>query len=343
MDSVWLPIPFLKDLVKYGEIYGIGMSFTELLNREERDKLLFENQDTLKLDIRRLYVKEMLQALTHSELRMAAGLNKISILNYSDEDSDNYIIDDITYAGKITGRGTSFSKHLFLTHNVLEEYENSVNLIEDNFSFNYDLDSYKISGAPITINLNRKNINIYKLVETLFSGKKPFQLWGIPDWRSENYCYVSAVDLHLGNFGKQIHFEITSSTIKVILPKSSCGNSVARLITNIHQSIDATSSIKGGKIMTYSQYNELDLINILVCMCLEEELDGIENVFTKHGYNLISIDRNIDTSVGTIKYDLIISNKLKEYSLGFELKGNKASNLETDQLEKYKNVVVVNL
>ncbi|WP_054751917.1 hypothetical protein [Piscibacillus salipiscarius] len=247
MDSVWLPIPFLKDLVKYGEIYGIGMSFTELLNREERDKLLFENQDTLKLDIRRLYVKEMLQALTHSELRMAAGLNKISILNYSDEDSDNYIIDDITYAGKITGRGTSFSKHLFLTHNVLEEYENSVNLIEDNFSFNYDLDSYKISGAPITINLNRKNINIYKLVETLFSGKKPFQLWGIPDWRSENYCYVSAVDLHLGNFGKQIHFEITSSTIKVILPKSSCGNSVARLITNIHQSIDATSSIKGGK------------------------------------------------------------------------------------------------
>ncbi|MFD2639119.1 hypothetical protein [Piscibacillus salipiscarius] len=90
--------------------------------------------------------------------------------------------------------------------------------------------------------------------------------------------------------------------------------------------------------MTYSQYNELDLINILVCMCLEEELDGIENVFTKHGYNLISIDRNIDTSVGTIKYDLIISNKLKEYSLGFELKGNKASNLETDQLEKYKNV-----
>lgn len=245
MDHVWLPIPFLKGLKKFGETYGLGISFTEFLNRDERDNRLFEKQDTFNLDIRRLYVNEMLSLFDHSELKIVAGINKVSILNYSEDENEDYIIDDITYAGKITGRGTSFGKHHLLTQNILSYYEKIINEIETKYVFEFDLENSQLKGIPIQINLHRKNVNIQKLVEVLFSGKKPFLLWGIPDWRSDSFCYVSAVDLHVGNYGHQIDFEITPKSIRVILPKDSCGNSIARLITNLHQSIDATSSIKG--------------------------------------------------------------------------------------------------
>ncbi|MGG4043117.1 hypothetical protein [Bacillus smithii] len=245
MDNVWLPISFLYGLEKFGEIYGMGVSFTEYLKKDELDDFLFPNQNTLNLGIRRLYVKKMLKLLQESDLKEVIGINKITLLEKSVENNDSFIVDDITYYGKITGRGTSFSKHHSIVQKILMSYNSKIKNLEDYYSYSFYPENHQLKGRPIDIHLKRSDIDLTKLVDTMFSGKKPYYLWGIPDWRNENYCRINAVDLHAGNYGKNLEFEIMPHLIRVLLPKGSCGNTIARLITNIHQSIDATSYLLG--------------------------------------------------------------------------------------------------
>ncbi|WP_057767777.1 hypothetical protein [Cytobacillus praedii] len=245
IDNIWLPIPFLKGLKRFGDIYGMGISFTEYLKKDEMDDFLFPNQNTLNLDIRRLYVNQMLTLLETSDLKEVIGINKVTLLDSTIESQD-FIVDDITYFGKITGRGTSFSKHHSIIQNILMNYSSKIINLEEKFSYSFDPNTHSLKGQPIEIHINRTNINLKKLVDTIFSGKKPYYLWGVPDWRDETYCRVNSVDLHSGNFGNSLEFEIMPNLIRVLLPKDSCGNTISRLLTNIHQSIDATSYFKEG-------------------------------------------------------------------------------------------------
>ncbi|MGN7300623.1 hypothetical protein [Ferdinandcohnia sp. SAFN-114] len=87
-------------------------------------------------------------------------------------------------------------------------------------------------------------------------------------------------------------------------------------------------------------YSELDLLNIIIAMSSEHNSGAIDNIFFKEGYRIVSIDRSVDTAVGTVKFDIYLSNPIKNTSLGFELKGFKASNLETEQLNKYESLPV---
>ncbi|OMP67063.1 hypothetical protein [Domibacillus epiphyticus] len=85
-------------------------------------------------------------------------------------------------------------------------------------------------------------------------------------------------------------------------------------------------------------YSELDMLNILITMCFAEKLPNSDNIFHQEGYRIISIDRTIQTSSGSIKYDLVLSSVSKNVTLCFELKGFKASNLSNDQLDRYKGL-----
>ncbi|PFO12704.1 hypothetical protein COJ70_24355 [Priestia megaterium] len=244
-DQIWLPIPFLLGLPKYGELYGVGMSFTEELKDDEFDNLYPEKSHNLSMNIRRMYVHQLLDLMKGSAMKEVMGVNKISILDPSSDDNENYIIDDITYFGKITARGTSYGKHSYILDELLHNYEKSISSIENDYSLHFDNVLSTIEGQPIEITLNRKEIDLHKLVTVIFSGNKPFNLWGMPQWRNENYCKVNAVDLHNGNYGKTIDFEIFPNLIRAYLPQGTCGNSISRLLTNIHQSIDATATMKG--------------------------------------------------------------------------------------------------
>ncbi|MBD8074968.1 hypothetical protein [Bacillus thuringiensis] len=85
-------------------------------------------------------------------------------------------------------------------------------------------------------------------------------------------------------------------------------------------------------------YSELDLLNIIISMCLEQRIPTLDNIFYKEGYKIISIDRSVKTSIGTVKYDVFLSSKTKDISFGFELKGLKASNLDEEQMNKYTSI-----
>ena len=87
-------------------------------------------------------------------------------------------------------------------------------------------------------------------------------------------------------------------------------------------------------------YSELEMLNFIIAMSFEKKSAGIDNIFYQEGYRIVSIDRSINTDIGTIKYDIYLSNPDKNTSFGFELKGLKASNLEFEQLNRYKNIPI---
>ncbi|WP_057767776.1 hypothetical protein [Cytobacillus praedii] len=91
---------------------------------------------------------------------------------------------------------------------------------------------------------------------------------------------------------------------------------------------------------SFQLYSELDLLNLIITMSLESKTGDIDNIFFKEGYKIVSIDRSVLTNMGTIKYDIYLSNQVKDISLGFELKGFKASNLTSDQLNKYQSLPI---
>lgn len=87
-------------------------------------------------------------------------------------------------------------------------------------------------------------------------------------------------------------------------------------------------------------YSELELLNFAISMCLETSNYGIENIMQQIGYRIISVERSINTMAGTLKYDLCLSCKSKEMTVGFEIKGGLASNISKDQLKRYDEVEV---
>ncbi|WDV09393.1 hypothetical protein [Lysinibacillus irui] len=85
-------------------------------------------------------------------------------------------------------------------------------------------------------------------------------------------------------------------------------------------------------------YTEIELLNLAILMCLESDTNGVNNILYKHNYKIVSIDRSISTAVGTVKYDICLTSTQKELTVGIEIKGDRASNIDEDQLNRYKNV-----
>lgn len=260
MDNIWLPSSFINSMNMFGSIYGIGVSYNEILNDDENIVSSYlSNEDKLKLKIRKFNASKMLKILQQSEFKENIALDRISILKTDSLKDDDFIVDDITYFGKFTAKGTSYSKHSQLVYEIFSNYRDKLQFLEDNIAFNFNLDEQQIKGQIINIKFHRKDIILSKLVDVLSSGNKVFKLWGIPKWSSEEYCSLKVVDLHVGNLGKSMELDITPNNIRVIFPHGACANTLARLLTNIHQNIDATAElITGGNPYDYFILNESD-------------------------------------------------------------------------------------
>ncbi len=60
--------------------------------------------------------------------------------------------------------------------------------------------------------------------------------------RSNNYVTVHGLDLHIG---APIYCEIMPDAIRVYLQRGTCGNTVARLYTNLVRHYDASATLYG--------------------------------------------------------------------------------------------------
>ncbi|GIQ69027.1 hypothetical protein DUZ99_16630 [Xylanibacillus composti] len=244
-DSLWLPVPLLLQTNQFGRFWGMGVSFRDSIEEpSEQDNDLIEDIQDVSLSVKRHFAKNFFKLLMNSDLNRMMGISRLSVLrsnftNNTDEEN-RFIIDDIKYNGKLTAKGNSYAKHSRIVFELVKLYGEAITKLE---SYGISFDEGFLSGNPITINFSQPVLP-EKLVNLVFSGDEPFRLWGIEERLNDHEYRVYAVDMHHGNLGNRIMFEISPHFIRIALPKNSCANTVFRLLANLNHYVDAMADLE---------------------------------------------------------------------------------------------------
>jgi hypothetical protein len=96
-----------------------------------------------------------------------------------------------------------------------------------------------VDGDVAVISFGRE-VDIERLVSGLFQAKEPFRLWAIPRQVDDDEWVADAVDLHVG---QPLRLELSPVDVRVLLEPETCGNTLARLLTNLQQHLDARAQL----------------------------------------------------------------------------------------------------
>ncbi|MEK5024526.1 hypothetical protein [Paenibacillus sp. FSL M7-1046] len=243
-DSLWLPVPLLLETVSLGRFWGMGVTYQDSIEEsiiDTGDDLLEDVHD-INLSAKRHFAQQFFSLLMTSELKYMMGVSRLSVLRESEERKDNnkFIIDDIKYNGKITAKGNSYEKHSRIVYELVKLYSEVIEKLE---TYGISFEEGRLAGNPITINFSR-TVSPQKLINIIFTGEEPFRLWGVEDEIGPNQFRVYAVDMHHGNSGNKLTFEITENYMRISMPKYSCANTLLRLFSNINHYVDAMAALE---------------------------------------------------------------------------------------------------
>jgi hypothetical protein len=155
--------------------------------------------------------------------------------------------------GRFVVYGDSFEFHQAVVRGVVQRYERLISSIEDRAIVWEELPQggATMSGAPVVLEFQREVPDMDLFLDGLLSSRAPFRLWGIPEQVGADLFEVEAVDLHVGQI---LRMEIMPKGIRVFLSADGCGNTVARLISNLQHYFDGAlrildPEIQGGLVV----------------------------------------------------------------------------------------------
>ncbi len=234
LDWVWLPSEHLRQVAPGTGARRVRTSFSGrgLLGSDART-------NRLNLEASGSVADEVLDYLASSvEYRSAVSLEGIQV---AIGDPDNgQLSEAVTRMGKFAASGDSLELHFQFVRSVVFRYARLVNLLEDNAigweALDPDVDGGGIlTGAPVTVEFSRSVPDMHVFVEEMFASRRPFRLWGIPEI-TDGIAEVDAIDLHVG---QRLRVDIGPTWMRVYLERGSCGNTVARLISNLQHKFDS--------------------------------------------------------------------------------------------------------
>jgi hypothetical protein len=148
-----------------------------------------------------------------------------------------------TYQGNfVTGAG-DFSVAASAVWNMVRRYEQWIDEIEARHRMRVTSlpeQGFTLEGDVATIEFGREVRDLDRLVEGLFASKAPFRLWAVPRQVDNDEWYADAVDLHVGH---PLRLHLSATRARVLLDPRTCGNTIARLLTNFQQHLDARSAL----------------------------------------------------------------------------------------------------
>lgn len=156
-------------------------------------------------------------------------------------EGDHVTTSTVTAAGKITARGNSFRLHEEIVNGLRQKYADLVVEWERRFQLRWNDDDGRLSPSGETAFIEFPEElspdRLTQVIGTLFNCTEPFRLLGTPVLNGGSTRYViKGVDLHTGH---KVDFEITPRFIRVYLGRTTCGNVLARLVTNLQHYVDA--------------------------------------------------------------------------------------------------------
>ena len=136
--------------------------------------------------------------------------------------------------------GDSFALHQRVVADVIKRYRAFVEAVENRACQFLALPKGggTLQGTPIEIAFSKPQ-NLPLLFKELFSSRGPFRLWGL-DSVDESYGECDAVDLHVYSC---LRIEAQPEFLRVRLHAGACGNTVARLVSNLQQRVDGALRI----------------------------------------------------------------------------------------------------
>lgn len=233
LDTAWLPKHLLKQLE--GDHVWVKSAFEsdDLLGvdtRARRWRARFEGQAP----------DGLLQLLEKSEYVQAATLTGVGS-RVSEPDVGSAVIVADYRGAFLTGQG-DFSVAASAVWNLLCRYEQWIIELEER----HRLSSYQLAGGGFvidgdvaTLKFGQEVDDLDRLVRGLFNAKEPFRLWGVPE-RVGGGWYADAVDLHVGH---PFRIDVLRDRVRVLLEPETCGNTLARLLTNLQQRLDARTHL----------------------------------------------------------------------------------------------------
>lgn len=161
-----------------------------------------------------------------------------------EDDDFGSITEAVDRMGRFAVFGDSLELHLQFVQTVVSRYRRLVTACEDKAIEWAPLDPARdgsggrFTGAPIVIRFSRTIPDLEQFTDALFSAREPFRLWGVPRI-SSGIAEIEAVDLHVG---QPLSFDIGDQWMRIYLRKGYCGNSVARLASNLQHRFDSALS-----------------------------------------------------------------------------------------------------
>jgi len=255
LDRAWFPMEMLEGMTRKGSFRGMGLNFDRRkmggAGDIEEESIADEDKDIpveyLSLRLWGNKAGDVLRILRDKDaFPHSTTLSSVRIKHWLNRSEDMFALDDIKYNGKVTGTGTSFESHIFVVTDLYRKYKARIRRIENEYALRYSTNEQGgvgIFGAPFNFIFPIPIDGLERFCESLFTCSAPFRLWGIPTFVNDHYVRVSAVDLHVGC---GLNFEISNEFMRVYLPEGSCGNTIARLYTNLQHYYDACVKIEIG-------------------------------------------------------------------------------------------------
>ena len=234
LDWMWLPSEFLHNIWPGTPVRGANSKF-------EGTQLLGEQAlvDDVKLKLSGRSASVFLDYLyNNAEIKASVPFDAVEII--LDDPDFGYIHEAVDRSGRFVASGNSLEFHLQFVQTVVERYKRVITLCEEkalgwtSFDRSEVEEGGQMLGEPLGIRFTRTIPSLEDFVGSLFSSRGPFRLWGAPRFH-ENSAEVEAVDLHVG---QRLSVDIGVDWMRIYLARGSCGNSLARLATNLQHSFD---------------------------------------------------------------------------------------------------------
>lgn len=155
------------------------------------------------------------------------------------------LAEGIDRMGRFAVYGNSMEFHTQVVRAVVSRYRNLVEMCEKKALGWGGLElgevpdgGGRLTGHPLALRFSRPVDDVGNFATQLFSSRQPFRLWGEPRI-DDGVAQIEAVDLHIGH---RILFEIGTTWMRIYLYRGGCGNSVARLVSNLQHTFDSEVS-----------------------------------------------------------------------------------------------------
>jgi hypothetical protein len=172
----------------------------------------------------------------------AAALSAVGSILHDDDAGESRLVGD--YRGAFVASGSSFELVAGALFRTMDRYEQYVEMLENLHQLRFEAVEdigLSLDGDVAVIEFPTEVRDLEYFVGALFNAKEPFRLWAVPREVASDEWEANAVDLHVG---ETLRLEITPRWMRVLLDQGTCGNTLARLLTNLQHRFHAQTQLE---------------------------------------------------------------------------------------------------